>query len=272
LSITGHGTLSLYAAFSAQKHLVKDFLAAHPKVRLHFTPTCSSWLNQVELWFSKIERDVIARDVFTSVPDLKRKFMRCIRHYNKAPRPWSGSTLIRPKESLPNQSLQATSFIGWPTTQALRGTHSPPSGQDSVRSLEYVRYRTDWIASKVHKNMASLQYGYTKMTTSEVVQPDVLAKYSRSLQKGAAQVGGAVESATLTLTGRVLRNGDRWRADERIDSRQTFQAVALDVRSSRYQRRHADIVRAAGNVLEWKQYLPADCVKAMIASGWHFTV
>src|SRR5450631_2659930 len=37
--------------------LVKDFLTAHPKVRLHFTPTYSSWLNQVELWFSKIERD-----------------------------------------------------------------------------------------------------------------------------------------------------------------------------------------------------------------------
>ena len=66
--------------------LVKDFLAAHPKVRLHFTPTYSSWLNQVELWFSKIERDVIARGVFTSVPDLKRKLMRYIRHYNKAPR------------------------------------------------------------------------------------------------------------------------------------------------------------------------------------------
>src|SRR5208337_2925553 len=39
---------------------VRDFLQAHPQVRLHFTPTYSSWLNQVELWFAKIERDVIA--------------------------------------------------------------------------------------------------------------------------------------------------------------------------------------------------------------------
>ena len=45
-----------------------------------------SWLNQVAPWFSKIERDVIARGVFTSVPDLKRKLMRYIRHYNKAPK------------------------------------------------------------------------------------------------------------------------------------------------------------------------------------------
>lgn len=65
---------------------VKDFLTAHPRVHLHFTPTYSSWLNQVELWFGKIERDVIARRVFTSVSELKRKLMRYIRQYNKAPR------------------------------------------------------------------------------------------------------------------------------------------------------------------------------------------
>src|SRR6266853_1369927 len=65
---------------------VKDFPAAHPKVHLHFTPTYSSWLNQVELWFGKIERDVIARGVFTSVADLKKKLLRYIRQYNKSPR------------------------------------------------------------------------------------------------------------------------------------------------------------------------------------------
>jgi transposase len=66
---------------------VEQFLAAHPKVHLHFTPTYSSWLNQVENWFARIERDVIARGVFTSVRDLARKLMRYIRHYNRAPKP-----------------------------------------------------------------------------------------------------------------------------------------------------------------------------------------
>src|SRR5579863_1466012 len=65
---------------------VDDFLARHPKVHLHFTPTYSSWLNQIELWFAKIERDVIARGVFTSVPDLRRKLMKYIRHYNNVPK------------------------------------------------------------------------------------------------------------------------------------------------------------------------------------------
>jgi transposase len=66
---------------------VQQFLADHPNVRLHFTPTYSSWLNQVELWFAKIERDVIARGIFTSVKDLHRKLLRYIRSYNRAPKP-----------------------------------------------------------------------------------------------------------------------------------------------------------------------------------------
>jgi len=66
---------------------VRLFLQEHPQLKLHFTPTYSSWLNQVELWFSKIERDVIARGVFSSVKDLAKKLMRYIRHYNRQAKP-----------------------------------------------------------------------------------------------------------------------------------------------------------------------------------------
>ena len=66
---------------------VQLFLREHPTVKLHFTPTYSSWLNQVELWFSKIERDVIARGVFISVKDLAKKIMRYIRRYNHQAKP-----------------------------------------------------------------------------------------------------------------------------------------------------------------------------------------
>ena len=67
---------------------VQGFLAAHPTVRLHFTPTYSSWLNQVELWFAKIERDVIARGIFTSKRDLARKLRRYIDRYNQDAKPF----------------------------------------------------------------------------------------------------------------------------------------------------------------------------------------
>ena len=73
--------------FSTHKtELVTHFLGQHRNVTLHFTPTYSSWLNQLDLWFAKIERDVVARGVFTSVSDLKRKLMLYIRKYNAAPK------------------------------------------------------------------------------------------------------------------------------------------------------------------------------------------
>jgi len=67
---------------------VLEFLNANPAVRIHYTPTYSSWLNQVEIWFSKIQRDVIARGIFTSKTDLSRKLIRYIKQYNKTATPF----------------------------------------------------------------------------------------------------------------------------------------------------------------------------------------
>ena len=47
----------------------------------------SSWLNQVEIWFSKIQRDVIARGIFTSLADLTKKLIRYIKSYVKTAKP-----------------------------------------------------------------------------------------------------------------------------------------------------------------------------------------
>ncbi len=83
---------------SAHKtNAVEQFLAEHPKVRFHFTPTYSSWLNQVEIWFAKIQRDLLARGIFTSVGDLARKIRKYIRAYEKVARPfrWSHSDPTR---------------------------------------------------------------------------------------------------------------------------------------------------------------------------------
>ena len=68
--------------------LVKAFLDEHPNVTLHYTPTYSSWLNQVELWFSKVQRDVLSRGIFTSTADLARKLRRYIDAYSKCAKPF----------------------------------------------------------------------------------------------------------------------------------------------------------------------------------------
>ena len=80
-----HVIVDKLSAHKAKK--VHAFLEAHPRVQLHFTPTYSSWLNQVELWFAKIERDLLARGIFTSVSDLARKIRRYITRYNDDPKP-----------------------------------------------------------------------------------------------------------------------------------------------------------------------------------------
>jgi transposase len=84
---------------------VGQFLVEHANVHMHVTPTYSSWLNQVELWFGKIERDVIARGVFASVPDLQRKLMRYIRQYNKQPKP------VKWKYFDPSRRIASTSSV-----------------------------------------------------------------------------------------------------------------------------------------------------------------
>src|SRR5258706_7325707 len=67
---------------------VWEFLERNRNVRIHYAPTYCSWLKQVEVWSSKIQRDVIARGIFVSVKDLDRKLLRYIRSYNKKAKPF----------------------------------------------------------------------------------------------------------------------------------------------------------------------------------------
>src|SRR5438034_6986982 len=86
---------------------VEEFLQENPKVRFHFTPTYSSWLNQVELWFAKIQRDVIARGVFTSVADLSRKLRKYIHAYANSAKPFRW-TYTYPKRRIRTYEITGT--------------------------------------------------------------------------------------------------------------------------------------------------------------------
>jgi transposase len=88
---------------------VEEFLEENPKVRFHFTPTYSSWLNQVELWFAKIQRDVIARGVFTSVADLARKLRKYIRAYATSAKPFRW-TYTDPRKRIRTYEITGTPY------------------------------------------------------------------------------------------------------------------------------------------------------------------
>jgi transposase len=68
--------------------LVERFLTAHPHVHLHFTPTHASWLNQVELFFSILERRLLRHGEFNSVDHLAERVIAFIKDYNKRAAPF----------------------------------------------------------------------------------------------------------------------------------------------------------------------------------------
>ena len=67
---------------------VKAWLAKHPRFRLHFTPTSSSWLNLVERWFRNLTDKALRRGVFGSVPDLVAAIDAYLDAHNADPRPF----------------------------------------------------------------------------------------------------------------------------------------------------------------------------------------
>ena len=69
--------------YATHKHAkVKAWLADHPRFHLHFTPTYSSWLNQVERWFALITERAIRRGSFSSVKELVAKIDSFVAAWN----------------------------------------------------------------------------------------------------------------------------------------------------------------------------------------------
>jgi transposase len=68
---------------------IKAWLEAHPRFHVHFTPTSSSWLNQVERWFGLLTDKKLRRGVHKSVPTLEKDIRTWIENYNHTPRPFA---------------------------------------------------------------------------------------------------------------------------------------------------------------------------------------
>ena len=75
--------------YATHKHAdVQRWLDKHPRFHLHFTPTSSSWLNQVERWFRELTDKALRRGAFGSVPDLIAAIQEYINTHNKDPKPY----------------------------------------------------------------------------------------------------------------------------------------------------------------------------------------
>jgi hypothetical protein len=67
---------------------VQEWVAAHPRFRVHSTPTSASWLNLVERWFALITSQDIRRGSFDSVRRLERAITPWLTHWNENARPF----------------------------------------------------------------------------------------------------------------------------------------------------------------------------------------
>jgi hypothetical protein len=121
---------SLPAALSRRAQMIlrladgetNSAVARRPCSHLHFTPTCGSWLNQVERWFALITTQAIRRSSFDSVADLKRKIDEFVKHYNQHPKPFMWTARLN--RSSPRASVYVKLSTGGNTRSAL-GRFSP---------------------------------------------------------------------------------------------------------------------------------------------------
>jgi transposase len=67
---------------------VDAWLAAHPQVHFHYTPTSASWLNLVEVWFCLLSRKVLRQGSFTSTDNLRQAIEDFINVYSQNPTPF----------------------------------------------------------------------------------------------------------------------------------------------------------------------------------------
>src|SRR3989442_1181131 len=93
-----HGTTTLFAALEIlegkvigqcfARHRHQEFLKFLRRLEMHFIPTSSSWLNQVERWFGELTQKAVRRGAFVSVADLEEAIEQFLQAWNEQPRPF----------------------------------------------------------------------------------------------------------------------------------------------------------------------------------------
>ena len=75
--------------YGTHKHpSINKLLVAHPRFHMHFTPTGSSWINQVERWFGLLTDQLLRRGVHKSVAALENDVRNWITAWNDDPKPF----------------------------------------------------------------------------------------------------------------------------------------------------------------------------------------
>jgi len=87
---------------STHKPKHDKWLQRHKNVKLHYTPTRASWLNQIEVWFSKLSRDALKGASFTSPAELRKAIDSYIKVHNANAKPFKWTKAVV-KQSAPKK-------------------------------------------------------------------------------------------------------------------------------------------------------------------------
>jgi transposase len=80
LELDSKGNLKHIKAMASRRTFLAD--PTH-RIRFVYTPKYTSWLNQIELWFSILVRRLLRRGSFTSVEDLSQRILAFIEYFNR---------------------------------------------------------------------------------------------------------------------------------------------------------------------------------------------
>jgi putative transposase len=86
LELEVHIIMDNYATHKHER--IRSWFARRPRYHVHFTPTYSSWLNQVETWFGIITRKAIRRGSFRSAKELAEKIDLFVKNHNRNSKPF----------------------------------------------------------------------------------------------------------------------------------------------------------------------------------------
>jgi len=104
---------------------IQAWLARHPRFHMHFTPTGSSWINQVERWFALLTGKLIRRGVHTSVAALENDIQNWIATWNENPRPF---TWVKTADDILNSLADYLAKIRPPETLQQSNAVIPDAG------------------------------------------------------------------------------------------------------------------------------------------------
>ena len=109
--------------YGTHKHpKVRSWLKRHPRFVLHFIPTSSSWLNQVERWFGELTQKAVRRGAFVSVAELQETIQQFLQAWNEAPRPFVWTATVEKIMAKVKRARQKLEEIkpGWSVRKKLK--------------------------------------------------------------------------------------------------------------------------------------------------------